>query len=110
MLIGFTPAMKAENANLKRFLLQHLYRHPRVVAMTDRAGRIVRDLFGGFMAEPGRLPAQYHRLAEADKARTIADYIAGMTDRYAIREHGRLCGPMAAADTAALWEHAGHGY
>jgi dGTPase len=109
-LIGFTPTMKAENANLKRFLLQNLYRHPRVVAMTDRAGRIVRDLFGGFMAEPGRLPAQYHRLAEADKARTIADYIAGMTDRYAIREHGRLCGPMAAADTAALWEHAGHGY
>jgi dGTPase len=109
-LIGFTPAMKAENANLKQFLLQNLYRHPRVVAMTDRAGRIVRDLFGGFMAEPGRLPVQYHRLAEADEARTIADYIAGMTDRYAIREHGRLCGPMAAADTAALWEHAGHGY
>jgi dGTPase len=109
-LIGFTPAMKAENANLKRFLLQNLYRHPRVIAMTDRAGRIVRDLFGGFMAEPDLLPVQYHRLAEADKARTIADYIAGMTDRYAIREHGRLCGPMAAADTAALWEHAGHGY
>jgi dGTPase len=110
VLIAFTPAMKVENANLKRFLLQNLYRHPRVVAMTDRAGSIVRDLFGGFMAEPGKLPAQYHRLAEADKARTIADYIAGMTDRYAIREHGRLCGPMEAADTAALWEHAGHGY
>lgn len=109
-LIGFTPAMKAENANLKRFLLQNLYRHPRVVAMTDRAGRIVRDLFGGFMAEPGRLPAQYLRLAKADKARTIADYIAGMTDRYAIREHGRLCGPMEAANTVDLWEHAGHGY
>jgi dGTPase len=109
-LIGFTPAMKAENANLKRFLLQNLYRHPRVIAMTDRAGRIVRDLFAGFMADLGRLPAQYHRLAEADHARTIADYIAGMTDRYAIREHGRLFGPMEAADTAALWEHAGHGY
>ncbi|MBI5786261.1 MAG: deoxyguanosinetriphosphate triphosphohydrolase [Rhodocyclales bacterium] len=109
-LIGFTPAMKAENANLKRFLLKNLYRHPRVVAMTDRAGRIVRELFAGFMIEPGRLPAQYHRLAEADKARTIADYIAGMTDRYAIREHGRLCGPMETADTAALWGQAGHGY
>jgi dGTPase len=109
-LIAFTPAMKAENANLKRFLLQNLYRHPRVVAMTNRAGRIVRDLFAGFMTEPGRLPAQYHRLAEADHARTIADYIAGMTDRYAIREHGRLFGPTEAADTAALWDHAGHGY
>jgi dGTPase len=109
-LIGFTPEMKARNAELKRFLLQNLYRHPRVVAMTDRAGRIVRDLFGGFMAEPSRLPVQYRKLAEADRARTIADYIAGMTDRYAIREHGRLLGPMEAADTAALWEQAGHGY
>jgi dGTPase len=110
LLIGFTPGMKSKNAELKRFLLQNLYRHPRVVAMTDRAGRIVRDLFAGFMAEPSRLPAQYQSLAEADRPRTIADYIAGMTDRYAIREHGRLFGPMAAADTAALWEHAGHGY
>jgi dGTPase len=109
-LIGFTPAMKAENANLKRFLLQNLYRHPRVVAMTDRAGRIVHDLFAGFMTEPGRLPAQYQKPAEADHARTIADYIAGMTDRYAIREHSRLFGPTETADAAALWEHAGHGY
>lgn len=109
-LIGFTPGIKAENANLKRFLLQKLYRHPRVVAMTERAARIVRDLFAGFMADPGRLPAQYRTLAEADRARTIADYIAGMTDRYAIREHGRLFGRAGAADTADLWEHAGHGY
>jgi len=109
-LIGFTPEMKAENASLKRFLLQNLYRHPRVVAMTGRAARIIRDLFGGFMAEPDRLPVQYRTSADADRARTIADYIAGMTDRYAIREHERLFGRTEAADTAALWTHAGHGY
>jgi len=109
-LIGFTPEMKAENAFLKRFLLQNLYRHPRVVAMTERAARIIRELFGGFMAEPDRLPAQYRTPADVDKARTIADYIAGMTDRYAIREHERLFGRTGAADTAALWTHAGHGY
>ena len=109
-LIGFTPSMKGKNAALKRFLLEHLYRHPRVNAMTERADRIIRDLFTGFMAEPQQLPAQYLELAEADKARTIADYIAGMTDRYAIREHARLYGSTDTADTTALWTHAGHGY
>ncbi len=109
-LIGFTPAMKEQNATLKRFLLENLYRHPRVAAMTERAGQVIRELFSGFMAEPDRLPAQYRNPAQFDKARTIADYVAGMTDRYAIREHGRLFGSGVTADMAALWEHAGHGY
>lgn len=109
-LIGFTPSMKEKNTALKRFLLERLYRHPRVNAMTNRAGKIIRDLFASFMAEPQQLPAQYLELVEADKARTIADYIAGMTDRYAIREHARLFGPTDTADTTALWTHAGHGY
>jgi dGTPase len=108
-LISFTPAMRTENAELKRFLLANLYRHPRVVAMTERAGRIVRELFAGFMAAPTRLPEQYQRLTDANKARTVADYIAGMTDRYAIREHARLIG-MAPADAGVLWARAGHGY
>jgi dGTPase len=109
-LIAFTQEMIAKNAELKRFLLQNLYRHPRVNAMTERAGRIVRELFAAFMAEPRCLPKQYQELAAADRPRTIADYIAGMTDRYAIREHGRLFGPTPESDTKVLWEHGGHGY
>jgi dGTPase len=91
-LIGFTPAMHDENLVLKRFLLDRLYRHPRVVAMTDQARRIVRELFDAFMADVSSLPAQYRHLAESDQARTVADYIAGMTDRYAVKEHRRLFG------------------
>jgi dGTPase len=103
--------MSHENSSLKRFLLDNLYRHPRVAAMTDRAKSIIRELFTGFVAKPSLLPSQYHALAEVDRVRTIADYIAGMTDRYAIKEHGRLMGTAAATvDMAALWNHAGHGY
>jgi dGTPase len=109
-LVGFTPVMKSANMTLKHFLLDSLYRHPRVLAMTERAARVVKELFGGFMDNPGRLPAQYRMLAEADRPRTVADYIAGMTDRYAIREHIRLFGDTHMADTTALWTHAGHGY
>jgi dGTPase len=91
-LIGFTPAMRDETLALKHFLLDNLYRHPRVAAMTDNARNVVRELFAAFTAKPALLPPQYHHRAEVDRARTIADYIAGMTDRYAIREHGRLTG------------------
>ena len=57
---------------------------------TGKARRIIEDLFGAFMQDPRLLPPQYQRMAEADKARAIADYIAGMTDRYAMKEHRRL--------------------
>lgn len=100
-LIGFTGAMREETLALKRFLFEHLYRHPQVKAMTDRAERIVTELFAAFMAAPALLPAHYHGLAEADRPRTIADYIAGMTDRYAIREHHRICGTTAGFGPAA---------
>jgi dGTPase len=89
-LVGFTNDMREENRALKRFLLDNLYRHPRVVEMTDHARKVVRELFGTFMADPAALPIQYRDRAAADKARTIADYIAGMTDRYALKEHRRL--------------------
>jgi dGTPase len=105
VLISFSPMMKAANTELKRYLLQNLYRHPRVVAMTEKAGEIVQNLFAGFMAEPERLPEQHRELAANDKARTIADYIAGMTDRYAIREHARLKG-IPDAEASILWERA----
>lgn len=109
-LIGFSPAIREENASLKRFLLENLYRHPRVVTMTERAGQVIRDLFNCFMATPSRLPEKYHQLVKLDPPRTIADYIAGMTDRYAIGEHARLFASAATGDTATLWAHPGHGY
>ena len=91
-LIVFSDAMRAEAAQLKRFLHQNLYRHYQVNRMSSKAGRIVRQLFDAFIAEPGLLPPDY-ALAGAERqaqTRQVADYIAGMTDRYAIREHRRL--------------------
>jgi dGTPase len=91
-LIAFSDAMAAEAAQLKRFLRENLYRHYQVNRMTSKARRTIAELFGAFMAEPGLLPPDY-QVASADsavQARKVADYIAGMTDRYAIREHRRL--------------------
>ncbi len=83
---GFEPQMQA----LKRFLRDNLYWHYQVLRMTNKARRIISDLFDAFMADPRLLPPQYQHRAREDKARAIADYIAGMTDRYAIKEHRRL--------------------
>ncbi len=91
-LICFSSTMAAEAAELKRFLRENLYRHYLVNRMTAKARRIVADLFEAFIGEPGLLPPDYQTGAgdATVQARTIADYIAGMTDRYAIREHKRL--------------------
>jgi len=90
-LVGFSPEMVEENRALKSFLRENLYRHYQVVRMTTKARRIVRELFDAFLADPRLLPGEYRARGErADMARSVADYIAGMTDRYAIREHGRL--------------------
>jgi dGTPase len=94
-LIAFSESMRAEATGLKRFLYENLYRHYRVNRMTSKARRIVTELFDAFMREPGLLPPDYQEhdkaiSSEGTQARQIADYIAGMTDRYAIREHRRL--------------------
>lgn len=91
-LIRFSDAMRADASELKRFLFENLYRHYMVNRMTAKARRIVRDLFEAFIGEPKLLPPDYRAApGEADtQARKIADYIAGMTDRYAIREHRRI--------------------
>lgn len=89
-LVAYSGPLAAELLELKRFLREHLYRHYQVLRMTNKARRIISDLFEAFMGEPALLPPQYERRAEDDKARAVADYIAGMTDRYAIREHRRL--------------------
>ncbi len=90
-LVGFSAAMQAENRELKAFLRTELYRHYQVVRMTNKARRVIRELFAAFQAEPRLLPPQYQVSGEQEgMPRVIADYIAGMTDRYAIKEHRRL--------------------
>ena len=91
-LIRFSDKMRAETTALKRFLYANLYRHFQVNRMRVKASRIVRELFDAFMTDPVLLPPDY-QAADGDtmkQARKIADYIAGMTDRYAIREHRRI--------------------
>jgi len=90
-LIRFSDAMRAETVVLKRFLYANLYRHFQVNRMRVKASRIVRELFEAFLADPVLLPGDYQVQGDPHKqARKIADYIAGMTDRYAIREHRRI--------------------
>ncbi|NVM75860.1 dGTPase [Duganella sp. SG902] len=91
-LIRFSDGMRKDATELKRFLHANLYRHYKVNRMRVKASRIVRELFEAFMSEPVLLPPDYQdKSGDVNKqARKIADYIAGMTDRYAIREHRRL--------------------
>ncbi|MBS0392681.1 MAG: deoxyguanosinetriphosphate triphosphohydrolase [Proteobacteria bacterium] len=95
-LVGFSPAMRALSQELKRFLFRELYRHPQVMQTTERARQVVRELFAIYQADPRQMPpAQAASALEGDvqkRARTVADFIAGMTDRYAAREHERLTG------------------
>ncbi len=98
-LIGFSEPVRAESLELKRFLREQLYHHYRVRRMTRKAEQIVSGLFAVFIADPRMLPPQYHDKVQGTpddttgRARVVADYIAGMTDRYAIREHQRLYDP-----------------
>ena len=92
-MIAFSPEMHEKQRALKSFLHTHLYRHYLVMRMSAKAQRIIGDLFGVFIADSRLLPLQFQPpagQAEPDRARAVADYIAGMTDRYAIREHRRI--------------------
>ena len=91
-LIAFSAEMKQEAQELKRFLRENLYQHYLVNRMTSKAKRIVIDLFGIFMSGPQLLPPDYQIAGGevTEQARKVADYIAGMTDRYAMREYRRL--------------------
>ena len=89
-LIAFSEEVRQEQLELKRFLHEKLYRHYRVARMSSKARRIVTDLFEAFLAEPSLLPPEFQARASEEKPRAIADYIAGMTDRYAMLEHRRL--------------------
>jgi dGTPase len=89
-LVAFSGGMHELNRELKTFLRTHLYRHYRVMRMTAKARRIIGDLFQAFMDDPRLLPPQFNPRMESARARSVADYVAGMTDRYAIREHRRI--------------------
>ncbi|MCU0929503.1 MAG: hypothetical protein MUE62_10130, partial [Burkholderiaceae bacterium] len=88
-LVGFGDATRRELVELKRFLFQALYRHPQVVAKTDAGRRVVCELFAAYVGAPSEMPPDY--AGAADLQRAVADYIAGMTDRFALREHRNRC-------------------
>jgi dGTPase len=95
-LVVFSDAMREQSQELKRFLFKNLYRHPRVMETTGKAQQIVRDLFSAYTESPKEMKEDYAEQALADngpvRARAVADFIAGMTDRFAAREHERLTG------------------
>jgi dGTPase len=97
-LIGFSEAREREHREMKKFLRNRLYRHEKMQASRVGAGRVLEELFEGFMSDVERMPAEHREAAaaleatsgRAGRARAVADYIAGMTDRYAFQEHARL--------------------
>ena len=93
-LIAFPPAAAEEEAAIKAFLKQHMYRHPRVMRVMGEAEGILFDLFARYQASPGDLPVEWvegtERESDGERARRIGNFIAGMTDRFALIEHQRL--------------------
>lgn len=108
-LLQFSPEMQELHLELKQFLRTHLYRHHKVYRMTAKARRVIHEIFDVYMQDPLLLPSDYAQRIqdlsvpglpedpESRKARIIADYIAGMTDRYALTEHDRLFNPKSPA-------------
>jgi dGTPase len=93
-LVAFSPDMVEDLSQLRAFLMERMYRHWRVNRTRSQARRILAEMFGLFMQEPDVLPTEWFARSkdrdEAGRARVVCDYIAGMTDRYAIEEHRRL--------------------
>ena len=94
-LIGFSQHMANIDRSISVFLFENMYRHERLIRIRDRAGLIIRDLFPRLLMAPDLMPAEWARAAakttdETRRARLVCDYIAGMTDLYAIAEHQRL--------------------
>ena len=98
-VVGFGADMRERSLALKQFLFHNLYRHPQVMATTDWARSVVGELFLVYLERPQEMPPEHRE--RHNRARAVADYIAGMTDRFATREHARLC-----ASSTAPWPHA----
>ncbi|MFT7038823.1 MAG: dGTPase [Paracoccaceae bacterium] len=99
-VIRFSPQMWADLNELRAFLFARMYRHWKVARMRRKAAFVVKELFAIFMDSPGVLPDDWRQQAQAEpdeaaRARLVADYIAGMTDRFALTEHQHLTDPMA---------------
>jgi len=95
-LVGFSEPLEGQRRELGAFLHERFYRHHLVVRMAAKAERILRDLWRAYLADPRQLPPQALRVAESEPpARAIADYVAGMTDRFAMDEHRKLFDPHA---------------
>ena len=96
-IIRFSKPLYQELKAIRSFLFHRMYRAPSVMEVRAKVTQVVQDLFTAFMADPSLLPDEWEHAVQActdqtELARTIADYVAGMTDRFAIQEHGRLCG------------------
>jgi dGTPase len=89
-LVRFSDPMHQQSTGLKRFLFNHLYRHNQVMQTTGQAQQMVRELFQAYLSEPSSMPPDH--ASRENLPRAVADYIAGMTDRFAAREHERLTG------------------
>ncbi len=93
-IVGFSAQMAQNNTDLQAFLAEHMYKHSKVIAIMRRARRVVSDLFEAYGSDPGQLPADWqeqgYSRGDSRQARQICDFIAGMTDRYALDEHKRL--------------------
>lgn len=99
-LVAFSPELAAQERDLKRFMYATLYHHPEQLAAADRARVIVTDLFHAYQQQPGLMPDEWRDdcgMAEPDRSRHIADFIAGMTDRYAEKRHAEIFGSVALA-------------
>ncbi|GGL92718.1 deoxyguanosinetriphosphate triphosphohydrolase-like protein [Pseudooceanicola nanhaiensis] len=98
MMVQFSPGIWKDLKIIREFLFHRMYRAPEVVAVREKVTQVVRDLFPFFMAHPAELPKQWRKDVEdiaGDEtalARIVCDYISGMTDRFALQEHGRLMG------------------
>jgi dGTPase len=93
-LVGYSPQLGPKIRALKSFLYERMYRHYRLMRMQVKAERFIADIFEAYCKDPGMLPPDtQERLATAPVQRVVADYIAGMTDRYALDEHEKLFNP-----------------
>jgi len=94
-VVATTPEMTEMLSELKRFLMDRLYRHPRVMRMQIKAERIITAVFQAYVAEPRQLPYwEQDKIGDRDLYRVVCDYIAGMTDRYALQEYAKLFDPL----------------
>jgi len=93
--VALDPEMDEKNTELKRFLLKEMYAHYRVIRMEQKARRILSDLFRSYATKPEQLPPHIlGRVRRESVKRVVCDYLAGMTDRYAMEEYRKLFDPL----------------